>query len=575
MPLIRIMALIFYNSPMTDQIHMILTFAGGVALFLLGMKLLTDGLKLAAGDSLRNLLSRFTSTVFKGVLSGILVTAFVQSSSAVIFATIGFVNAGVMTLGQAIFVIFGSNVGTTFTGWIIASVGLKIDLQLLSMPLVSVGMALWLLKGNRIGAWGQAMVGLSLFFMGIDILKTTFSDLGEIIPLDSIGTGFTGTLWMLLAGVFLTVVMQSSSAAIAVVITAVAGGVIPIQMAAFMVIGADIGTTSTAAFAVLGATSNAKRTASAHVIFNVVGGTLIFFLVPYYLYAIDYVWQSSLSAEVTIALFHTMKKMSTLFVLIPFVGAIEKRLNKLFIEKTDDQSRPKYLDNMVLQTPSLAISAIIFELKRIGRKSRQLIYQSISGTHTHSEIKKKTTIVEQLHLNIAEYIPRIQGSGLPSDKEYAMPQALRVLEYFREAVLLAEEYQKIELPEKISETLRVSISKIEADLLTICLRADSEIDSFSLDEVKELQEKLLVDYESFKIVMLTESARSQIPLQSMLTLHDRIRILKSITDQLVKAAIYMDDFNKLIEHNPVDHITGDSYIHENGQRTTISESKRL
>lgn len=560
---------------MTDQINMVLTFAGGVAFFLLGMKLLTDGLKLAAGDSLRNLLARFTDNIVKGILSGILITAFVQSSSAVIFATIGFVNAGVMTLGQAIYVIFGSNVGTTFTGWIIASVGLKLDLQLLSMPLVSIGMALWLLKRSRIGAWGQAMVGLSLFFMGIDILKTTFSDLGEIVPFDEIGTGFTGKLWMLFAGIFLTVIMQSSSAAIAVVITAVAGGVIPIQMAAYMVIGADIGTTSTAALAVLGATSNAKRTATAHVLFNFVGGVMIFLLVPHFLSAIDRVWHSGLSAEVTIALFHTLKKISTLVVLVPFVGILEKRLHTLFVEKKDEQSRPRYLDNTVLQTPSLAISATIFELKRIGRKSRQLIYQSISGTHSRDEIEKKTDIVEQLHLNIAEFIPRIQGSGLPTDKEYAMPQALRVLEYFREAVLQAEEYHKLQLPDKISDTLRVAISKIEADLLTLCLHADSEIDSFNLDEVRTLQNQLLDDYESFKTVMLTESARSQIPLQSMLTLHDRIRILKSITDQLVKAAIYMDDFNKLIEHDPVDHVTGDAYIHENGQPATNSESKLL
>ena len=176
--------------PLNDLLHMVLSFAGGVALFLLGMKLLTDGLKLAAGQTLRTLLKRYTSTMVKGVLAGIMVTALVQSSSAVIFATIGFVNAGVMTLAQAIYVIFGSNVGTTLTGWIVATIGLNVDLQVLSMPMLAAGMGLWLSGENRHrGAWGQVLVGLAIFFLGIDILKDTFDNLGQIFQAETIGTG--------------------------------------------------------------------------------------------------------------------------------------------------------------------------------------------------------------------------------------------------------------------------------------------------------------------------------------------------------------------------------------------------
>jgi len=287
---------------------MIASFLGGIALFLLGMKMLTDGLKLSAGDSLRNLLARWTSTRTKGVLSGVLITAIVQSSSAVVFATIGFVNAGIMSLAQAVYVIFGSNVGTTFTGWIISLVGLQVDLQMIAMPILAIGVVLWLSReGSKSGGWGQALVGLSLFFLGIDVLKDTFMYLGEDIPFTDIGNTWASRLLMMGIGIGLTTLMQSSSATIAVVITAAAGGFIPLPAAAIMVIGADIGTTSTALFAVIGSTANAKRTATVHVLFNVVNGLIAFIFVDVYLAAIEMIVGDGFQVAMSIALFHTLK----------------------------------------------------------------------------------------------------------------------------------------------------------------------------------------------------------------------------------------------------------------------------
>ena len=207
-----------------------LQFAGGVGLFLLGMKLMTDGLKVAAGGALRSILAGWTSTVPRGVAAGVLITGLVQSSTAVIFATIGFVNAGLLSLAQALGVIYGSNVGTTFTSWLVALVGFNVDLKLLALPAIGFGMALnTLSKAARQRALGEALTGFGVFFIGINVLKSVFTGTGQSLPIELLGDG---TGWSVLlyasAGALLTVAMQSSSAALAVTLTAAAGGIIPL-----------------------------------------------------------------------------------------------------------------------------------------------------------------------------------------------------------------------------------------------------------------------------------------------------------------------------------------------------------
>jgi phosphate:Na+ symporter len=538
--------------PSTDILFMTFTFAGGVALFLLGMKLLTDGLKLAAGDTLRTLLNRYTSTVTKGVIAGISVTALVQSSSAVIFATIGFVNAGMMTLAQAIYVIFGSNVGTTLTGWIIATIGMNINLQLMAMPMLAVGMALWLTGGNRnLGAWGQALVGFSIFFLGIDVLKNSFSDLGAIVPFDDIGTGLRGGILMVLIGIFLTTLMQSSSAAIAIVLTAAAGGVLPVSMAAYMVIGADIGTTSTAALAVYGATSNAKRSASAHVIFNIVNGVVVLFLLPFYLQAISAVFGAGITVATTIAVFHTMKKLTGLIILLPFVSRMETWLLTLFKEQEKAGATTRYLDNTVLETPVLAVSALVFELKRVGRKTRRLVADNLSHSLPAAELKSRQQPLDELHLLIGSYIQKMQRDEFPEELEDTLPQGLRVLGYFRESVEVATEIAPAtNRLDSLNPALRERISSLEKMVLTLCHIADSEIPEFRLQNVNELELYFEDEYERAKSSLLNSGSRGKLSMTDMLLWHDFIRGLRRTVNQLCKAARHMDEFNRLIDHIP-------------------------
>lgn len=526
-------------------------FAGGVALFLLGMKLLTDGLKVAAGNTLRNLLSKYTSTMSKGVIAGILITAMVQSSSAVIFATIGFVNAGLMSLLQAVYVIFGSNVGTTLTGWIVATVGFNVDLQMLAMPFLAIGMAMWLINGtDKKGALGQSLVGLSIFFLGIDVLKNTFDGLGEVVPFEAIGPGFLSMLLMMLIGILLTTMMQSSSAAIAIVITAVAGGLVPVHAAAALVVGADVGTTSTALLAVIGSTSNAKRAAMAHVLFNLLKVPVALPFIGLYLAGIYTVFGADTPVPIVIAIFHTVIKLTGLFILLPFTGKLVKFLDKRFTAGDVNPETTRYLDETVLQTPSIAASALIFELKRVGRKSRKLAYSSLKGRKPDREVNLKLQGVDELSFVVAEYIQKMQRNGFPPDLEYVLPQALRVLQYFRETREHAIEAANIIKPGSIPANVAHTIETLEELLKSFLKLADSEMKGFSIENLEKFRKQLESAYELAKSTILKAGSNKTISLTVMMDLHEVIRNYRRIWDQVMKAAVYLNDFNHLIDHEP-------------------------
>lgn len=534
--------------------ELIFYFAGGVALFLLGMKLLTDGLKVAAGDALRTLLSKWTSGIIRGILSGILITALVQSSSAVIFATVGFVNAGLLKLRQAVYVIFGSNVGTTFTGWIVAFVGFKLDLQLISMPVLAIGMFLWLTSGGtKRGAFGMAAAGFSVFFLGIDILKTTFETMGGVIPFEDLGSGWLDIIILVFAGMVLTTLMQSSSAALAIVITAVAGGLVPLEAAAAMAIGADIGTTSTALFAVFGATSNAKRTALAHVMFNVVNGLFAIPLIGIYLSIVLWIGGPGMSVEITVAAFHTFLKIVGLCIMIPASGWMVRFLERLFVKDDKDEARLKYLDENVVETPFMAVGALVMESKRIGRKTRKLLRKSFLDDHvkdTALKLDMRRQEISRLNMGTAEFISTVQGVGMPDHLEHVLPDALRVLNYFEDAADRA----MMGLSLKPKSKLNPQSAKIWDDIRNtygIFLgEADSETEGFNIDQLHERLNELEKKYQSFKTKLLTEGASNTLPVREMVAWLDYGSTMRRSWDQLYKAARYMDEFNQLIERIP-------------------------
>lgn len=414
---------------------------GGIGLFLLGMGLMTDGLKLAAGPALERILAHSTKTRMRGLASGILVTAFVQSSSAVTVAAIGFVNAGLLTLGQSMWVLFGANVGTTMTGWLVALVGLKFKIDLLALPLIGIGMALRLSgKGKRRGALGQTLAGFGILFLGIDMLKESFSGLSADFRLPE-GEGVVDTLMQVLIGIALTVLMQSSSASMAIVLTAAQGGMLSAQGAAAVVIGANVGTTVTALIASIGATPNAKRAAAAHILFNLLTGVVALALLPWLVSAIGMAGEAmelDTSPAAQLALFHTTFNLLGIVLIWPIAGHMSSFLGNRFRAAEEDEARPRYLDNNVAAVPTLALNALEQEVRRMGSISLRMMREAIGGA-AGGKLSVDQQIVAKLNKAVADFISRMNQSGMAQGIARRLPQILRTARYYESVAELAME----------------------------------------------------------------------------------------------------------------------------------------
>ncbi|ABM61249.1 Na/Pi cotransporter family protein [Halorhodospira halophila] len=530
----------------------VFTFLGGIGLFLLGMRLMSDGLRAAAGGALRDILAASTRSRLRGLFSGVLITAAVQSSSAVIFATVGFVNAGLLTLTQAIGVIYGASLGTTLTSWIVALIGFNVDLQALALPAVGIGMGLRVVAGSRRRqALGDAIAGLGLFFLGLDILRGTFADLGDPGMLAVLaGYGVLSLLLFVAIGMVLTTLTQSSSAALAITLTAAAGGLVPEQAAAATVIGAAVGTTSTAVFATLGATANAQRTASAQVIFNTVAGmAALAALVPLLELAHHIVGWLGLAAHkaVVLAVFHTLMMLLGLALMWPATPRLVAWLERRFRRGDDGHSRPRYLDDNVLATPALALDAARLEAERTGAIARGMVTAAISGGGPAQRewLEGEYRVLEQLTLTINEFANRIERSQ--SDPAFAnsLAHLLRVTQYQQDmaerAVALAKldagGETRIDDPE-----LAAAVDRLLAEAVRGIEATGEDLSAWDRQAVKAVRKGFDRQYQPIKERLLRAGAEGRLPVRRMVAVLDRLSAVRRALDQATKSARYLRKF---------------------------------
>ncbi len=308
---------------------------GGVGLFLLGMLILTDGLKDLSGNALRRALARFTTNPVSGAATGAVTTAVIQSSSATTVTAIGFVGAGLMTFPQALGVIFGANIGTTMTGWLVALIGFKLQLGVVVLPLVLLGVLLKMFGRGRMQSAGWALAGFSLLFIGIDAMQQGMAVFeGRVTPNDFPGDDLLGRLQLVGIGIAITLVTQSSSAGIATAMVALSTGTISFPQAAAMVIGMDMGTTFTAFLATIGGSTAMRQTGYAHVIYNIMTGIMAFILLGFYTAAV----QGSLSAgsgdaQVALVAFHSLFNTIGVLLVLPFTTAFANLITRLVPER--------------------------------------------------------------------------------------------------------------------------------------------------------------------------------------------------------------------------------------------------
>ena len=408
---------------------------GGLGLFLLAIGMMTDGLKLAAGNALRTLLAKWSKTPFRGVVSGAAMTALVQSSSAVTVASLGFVNAGLLSMRHALGIVYGANIGTTMTGWLVAMVGFKLNIQAVALPMIGVGMILKLLKPNsRLASVGIAIAGFGLFFVGIDSLKTAFEGIVSTFDLSQFkAEGVEGFLMYLVIGFVMTVLTQSSSASIALTITAATSGMVGIYAAGAMVIGANIGTTSTAMFASIGATSSAKRVAAAQVVFNVATAVVAALILPLLFGLIHWITAvAEIDADpgITLAIFHTLFNLLGVALIFPLNDRLASFLEQRFVSLEEEASKPKHLDKNIAQTPDLAVNALILEL--LSASDRFLhVYPKLFSQQSSEITAVENDIhgVEALCQHISQFIVDVERAALSEETTKALASLMRVEHY--------------------------------------------------------------------------------------------------------------------------------------------------
>ncbi|WP_245596844.1 Na/Pi cotransporter family protein [Leisingera aquimarina] len=336
---------------------------GGIGLFLIGMLLLTGGLRTLAGARLRSILGRFTSTPATGAATGAVTTAAIQSSSATTVAAVGFVASGLLTFPQALGIIFGANIGTTMTGWLVAILGFKLDLGQAMLPVILVGALLALSGRRKISYLGQALAGFSLIFIGIEQMKSgleTFQ--GIVTPADFPSDSFTGRLKLVAVGVLITLVTQSSSAGVATALAALSAGAVNFQQAAALVIGMDVGTTFTAVLATLGGGTMARRTGVAHVIYNLMTGVLAFFLLGPFAAAVSYLAGSQASLTALVA-FHSVFNLLGVIFILPFARPFARLIEFLIPDR--GAALTQSLDHLILRDPAAATTAAKVAVDRL------------------------------------------------------------------------------------------------------------------------------------------------------------------------------------------------------------------
>ena len=531
--------------------------AGGLGLFLLAVSMITDGLKLVAGNSLRDLLASWTRSPIHGILTGFSITAIVQSSSAVTVATIGFVNAGLISMYQALGVVYGTNIGTTVTGWLVAIIGFKLNVDAFALPIIGLGMLLRFTGGDsRRAPIGMALTGFGLFFIGIDVLKEAFEGLAVAIDLQTLTVdGIAGVLLYVGIGFLMTVLTQSSSAAIAITLTAATGGILDLYAAAAMVIGANLGTTSTAAIAVIGATANARRVAAAHVIFNLLTGLVALTMLPL-LFMLIKTTSHFLGLEdipaVTLALFHTIFNVLGVLLMWPLTGRLSRFLEKRFVTREEIEGRPRYLDKTVADTPMVAMNALMRELSRIASIARRMSMEAISTEHVAgNRLSGNYTVVKNLSHAVADFITHMNKKPLGGDISEQLAIALRAEQHLLacadQALLVVRAQRELEII--TDEKLIADIAHYRAQVVRLLTLANTEEELFSFKDCEQQLEQVQSAYDNVKAALLCAGAELRIKIPAMIDMLEQNSRMRRMVRQMFKAVSLLNQLYFITQIN--------------------------
>lgn len=467
-----------------NYMELLIPFAGGLGMFIYGMQIMAQGLENAAGNRMKSLLEVLTSNKILGVILGAFITAVIQSSSATTVMVVGFVNAGIMNLGQAIGVIMGANIGTTVTGWLVSSVEWASFLKPSTLaPIAIVVGVIIMMTGKRhtTKEIASIIIGFGLLFVGISTMSDAVSPLKDVPEFCNLFVKLGGNpILGILVGAGVTAIIQSSSASVGILQSLAAAGLVPFNAAIYIIMGQNIGTCVTAMLSSMGAKKNAKTAALMHLLFNVIG-TIIFSVAAIAFFTIvNPVWGRGIISQTQISTVHTAFNIATTVLLFPASGLIVKLAKKISgVKDEEEEERVVSLDDRMLQTPALALQATVGEVERMGEivQGTMDIAKRVLFTQSQDEIdllKSEEKRVDQICSAITEYAIKLTSLQITEKEHQNVAKLLQVVSDIERVCDYCEniaEYAQEMLNKKLhfSETGQIELKEM-IDVCDDCYR---------------------------------------------------------------------------------------------------------
>ena len=525
--------------------EIIFSVVGGLGLFIFGIKQMSEGLRKASGERTRRLLSNLTNNPVKGVAVGAGITSLIQSSSVTTVMVIGFVNASLMTLGQALGVIFGANIGTTITGQLIA-----FKLTSYALPIIGIGMLVMFVARQKSHKHiGEFLLGFGILFLGLNFMTDAIRPLGQDPVFKDFFVNFSrNPLLGIAAGAAVTAIMQSSSVTTGMVLALAAANLIDLRGAIPLILGCDIGTCVTAMIASLGTNLSARRAAVAHLIFNVTG-VLIF--LPFLFWFEDLARLTSGNLLRQIANANTLFKIITTLLFLPFVGFFVKFLTRLVKgeEGEEIESMPRYLEPHLVATPSLAIEASTREIIRTLGLTQRMVQGATDGFFTNDaraleKVAKREEAVDNLREAITDYLVKLMQEELSPGESKKIPALIHVIndverigDHAENLMILAE--KKISSKMSFSRTAVEDLKRMRDEVTLMSESAKSVLASNDIREahrVLEREEEVNRLRNSLKDNHVTRLERRECNVLSGVVFIDIISNLEKIGDHLTNVA---------------------------------------
>ena len=534
---------------------------GSLALFLYGMKIMSEGLQKFAGDRLRTILTAMTTNRVTGVLTGILITALIQSSSATTVMVVSFVNAGLLTLGQSIGVIMGANVGTTVTAWLISVFGFKVDIAAFALPLLAIGVPLLFSQKSSRKSIGEFIFGFSFLFMGLSYLQVYSPDLGknpEMLAFVQEWTdlGFLSIIIFVLVGAVITMIVQASAATMAITLIMCANGWISFELGAALAMGQNIGTCVTAMISSVGASKGAKRTAFVHLYFNIIG-TIIFMLVFYLGNAFFHFSFTNETVGVAgIAAIHTVFNIFATLVLLPFTKGLEK-LAYLTIPVSPEEKEVQddvftILDDRFLSSPAFAIEQCHSLVNQMAEMTKAGFMEAMTVLTDYSEEKIADVIAKENRVDtyddkISAYLTKLSSQDLSYKDSLKVTSLLHCLTDFERisdhSINVVENAQQMNkdgasFSKKAKEEMRIYGEAI-ADILNRTTKAFVEGDDDLARTVEPLEEVIDEINKDVKKNHMKRLRKGKCTIELGLVLSDLAMNYERVADHCSNIAVYM------------------------------------